>query len=140
MMLQAEPIARLCAMTSRTPGRAQHPLDMQCGSEPTTRATSRTRSGSRALSVHDNTLSAAERLCYRVPARAVTRRAVVLAKVRFANLLFVTRGEESISALNGVAQKHVDLLLCDRETMRPLVAAHRPDYPWPPGTGARLKR
>jgi hypothetical protein len=77
--------------------------------------------------LRDDFLSAAELSFYRVLATAVAGRAVVLTKVRLADLFFVPRSEGSAGFRNRIAQKHVDFLLCDRETMRPLVGVELDD-------------
>lgn len=77
--------------------------------------------------VRDDFLSPAELSYYRVLTTAVSGRAVVLTKVRLADLFFVPRGDGSTGARNRIAQKHVDFLLCDRDTMRPLVAVELDD-------------
>ena len=77
--------------------------------------------------LRDDFLSAAELSFYRVLATAVVGRAVVLTKVRLADLFFVPRSEGSAGFRNRIAQKHVDFLLCERETMRPLVGVELDD-------------
>jgi hypothetical protein len=77
--------------------------------------------------LRDDFLSAAELSFFRVLSTAVAGRTVVLTKVRLADLFFVPRSEGSAGFRNRIAQKHVDFLLCDRETMRPLAGVELDD-------------
>ena len=77
--------------------------------------------------LRDDFLSPAELSYYRVLSTAVAGRAVVLTKVRLADLFFVPHSEGSVSFRNRIAQKHVDFLVCDRETMRPRVGVELDD-------------
>lgn len=77
--------------------------------------------------LRDDFLSPAELSYYRVLSTAVAGGAVVLTKVRLADLFFVPRSRGSIRFVNRIARKHVDFLVCDRETMRPLVGVELDD-------------
>ena len=84
-------------------------------------------SGSLPYRLRDDFLSPAELSYYRVLSTAVAGRAVALTKVGLADLFFVPRSEGSVSFRNRIAQKHMDLLVCDRETVRPLVGVELDD-------------
>ena len=77
--------------------------------------------------LRDDFLSPAELSYYRVLSTAVAGKAVVLTKVGLADLFFVPCSEGSRSFWNRIAQKHVDFIVCDRETMRPLVGVELDD-------------
>jgi hypothetical protein len=77
--------------------------------------------------LRDDFLSPAELSFYRVLSTTVAARAAVLTKVRLADLFFVPRSEGAASSRNRIAQKHLDFLLCDPETMRPLVGVELDD-------------
>jgi hypothetical protein len=62
---------------------------------------------------------------YRVLANGIGSRAVVLAKVNLADIFFVVRPNENRAHRNRIDRKHVDFLLCDPATMKPLCAVER---------------
>ncbi len=68
----------------------------------------------------DDFLSAAELSFYRVLCTAIGDRAVICPKVNLADIFFVARLNENQSFRNKIDRKHVDFLLCDPATMRPL--------------------
>ncbi len=68
----------------------------------------------------DDFLSAAELSFYRVLSAAIGNRAVICPKVNLADIFFVARPNENQSFRNKIDRKHVDFLLCDPATMRPL--------------------
>ena len=59
--------------------------------------------------------------------QAVGERVTVCAKVRLADVFFVARPNENAAARNRIAAKHVDFLLCDPATMRPLAGIELDD-------------
>jgi hypothetical protein len=75
----------------------------------------------------DDFLSAAEVSFYRVLVNAIGSRAVVLAKVNLADIFFIVRPNENRSHRNRIDRKHVDFLLCDPATMKPLCAVELDD-------------
>jgi len=77
--------------------------------------------------LRDEFLTPAELSFYRVLRNLVRKRAVVLAKVRLADLFYVARPNENRGAFNRIAQKHVDFLLCEPKTMQPLCAIELDD-------------
>ncbi len=68
----------------------------------------------------DDFLSPAEASFYRVLSTAVGGRAIIFAKVGLGDIFFVSRPNENQSYRNRIAQKHVDFLLCDPLSLRPL--------------------
>ena len=64
---------------------------------------------------------------YHVLRQAVGERVTVCAKVRLADVFFVARPNENAAARNRIAVKHVDFLLCDPATMRPLAGIELDD-------------
>jgi hypothetical protein len=77
--------------------------------------------------VRDDFLSAAELSLYHVLMQVVSTRAVVLTKVRLADLFYVQRLNENRAAFNRIAQRHVDYLLCHPQTMQPLLGVELDD-------------
>src|SRR5207245_3737724 len=73
-------------------------------------------------------LSAAERSFFGVLVQAVSDEYLVFAKVRVADLLRVRPGEREPQAhLNRIIAKHVDFVLCDRESIAPVLAIELDD-------------
>lgn len=70
--------------------------------------------------VRDDFLSPAELSFYRVLLIALNGRALACPKVGLSDIFFVTRPHENRSAFNRIAQKHVDFLVCDTTTLKPL--------------------
>lgn len=73
-------------------------------------------------------LSAAELSFYHVLRTAVGEEFTVCCKVRLADLFDVTKqGKEGIGPLNSIRAKHVDFLICDARTMKPVAAVELDD-------------
>lgn len=70
--------------------------------------------------LRDDFLSAAEFSFYRVLATSVGDQATITTKVNLADIFFVARPNENQSYRNKIDRKHVDFLLCDPTTMKPL--------------------
>ncbi|HND53529.1 MAG TPA: DUF2726 domain-containing protein, partial [Pirellulaceae bacterium] len=70
--------------------------------------------------LRDDFLSAAEFSFYRVLLMAAADRAIVCPKVNLADIFFVASGYRSQAYHNKIDRKHVDFLLCEPQTMRPL--------------------
>lgn len=75
----------------------------------------------------DDFLSPAEFSFFHVLCQAVGDRAYVCAKIRVADILFVVDRRQNMGDANRIAQKHVDFLLCDPATMKPLAAVELDD-------------
>lgn len=71
--------------------------------------------------VRDEFLSPTERAFYQVLVQAVQDRAVICMKVRLADVFFVARPHENRAAFNRIAQKHIDFLLCNSQSFRPIL-------------------
>ena len=84
-------------------------------------------SGPLPYRLRDDFLSAGELAFYRVLSAVVGSRAVVLTKVNLADVFFVARPNENTGYRNRIDRKHVDFLLCDPTSMRPLVAVELDD-------------
>ncbi len=77
--------------------------------------------------LRDNFLSAAELAFYRVLEQAVGDQYSVNNKVRLWDVLYVPQREDSRTHENKISSKHVDFLLCDRTTMKPVLAIELDD-------------
>lgn len=77
--------------------------------------------------LRDDFLSPAELSFYKVLQLVVKDRATISTKVNLADLFFVLRGEGQQSYRNKIDRKHVDFLLCDLATMKPLAGIELDD-------------
>lgn len=77
--------------------------------------------------IRDDFLSPAELSLYHVLTHVAGMKAVVITKVRLADLFYVQRPHENRSAFNRIAQRHVDFVLCHPRTMRPLLGVELDD-------------
>jgi predicted RNA-binding Zn-ribbon protein involved in translation (DUF1610 family) len=77
--------------------------------------------------VRDDFLSPAEQGFYFALTTAVGDRGVVCPKVRLGDLLFTTDKQNFWKHTNRVNQKHVDFVVCSRETLKPLVVIELDD-------------
>lgn len=77
--------------------------------------------------VRDDFLSPAERSFYQVLNMAVGSQAVVCPKVNLSDVFFVVRPNENMSYRGRIAQKHIDFLVCQPGTIRPLAGIELDD-------------
>jgi len=77
--------------------------------------------------LRDDFLSPGELTFFRVLSTAVRGQATILTKVNLADMFFVTHPNENHAYRNRIDRKHVDFLLCDAKTMRPLVGIELDD-------------
>lgn len=79
--------------------------------------------------LRDDFLSPAELSFYQVLRGVVGARATICAKVNLADLFFVATGDprKNRALANRIDRKHVDFLLCDPKTMRPLAGIELDD-------------
>lgn len=80
--------------------------------------------------LRDNFLSPAELSFYGVLRTAINGRAVLCSKVALADIFYVKKGDDASRwriYTNKIDRKHVDFLLCDPVTMRPLVGIELDD-------------
>jgi len=75
----------------------------------------------------DDFLSPAERSFHGVLTHVVGEQAVVCPKVNLADIFYVVRPNENQSYRGRIAQKHLDFLLCDPKSMRPMVGIELDD-------------
>ncbi len=72
-------------------------------------------------------LSAAEAAFLHVLQQAVGEQFWLCPKVNLNDLFFVPRGPDEVAFRNRIAKKHVDVVLCDRHTLRPQLAIELDD-------------
>jgi very-short-patch-repair endonuclease len=75
----------------------------------------------------DRFLTPAELSYYKVLTSVLGPKAVINAKVRLADILFISRPNENFGFRNRIAQKHVDFLLCDATNMKPALVIELDD-------------
>ena len=72
----------------------------------------------------DDFLSPAEAVFYGVLVPAAGQQFTVFVKIRLADVLFVTRPNENAAARNRISSRHVDFLLCDVQTLKPVLGSN----------------
>lgn len=77
--------------------------------------------------LRDDFLSQAELSFYKVVSNLLTGPYVVQSKVRLADIFFVSRPQENMSYLSKIDRKHVDFLVCDAVSMKPLLGIELDD-------------
>lgn len=77
--------------------------------------------------LRDDFLSPAEASFYRALVPAAGQQFTVFVKVNLADVLFVTRPHENQAARNRIDRKHVDFLLCDARTLKPVLGVELDD-------------
>jgi hypothetical protein len=70
--------------------------------------------------VRDDFLSPAEFSFYKILSSLGGTQIIIQSKVRLADIFFVARPNENMSYFSRIAQKHLDFLVCDSVTMKPL--------------------
>jgi len=75
----------------------------------------------------DSILTAPEREFYLVLLKALEDKAMVIPKVGLQDVFFITDKEKYQTARNRIAQRHVDFLICENHTLRPLFAIELDD-------------
>lgn len=70
--------------------------------------------------LRDDFLSPAEFSFYKVLSSLVGVRLTIQSKVRLADIFFVTRPNENVAFRNRIDRKHLDFLVCDSSTMKPI--------------------
>lgn len=84
-------------------------------------------SGPLPYALRDDFLSPAEFSFFRVLRLVVKDQAIICAKVNLADIFFVVRPNENQTYRNKIDRKHVDFLLCDPKTMKPLAGLELDD-------------
>ncbi len=77
--------------------------------------------------LRDDFLSPAEFSFYKVLSAILGTRFVIQSKVRLADIFFVSRPNENVAYFNKIAQRHLDFLICDTVTMKPLLGIELDD-------------
>ena len=72
-------------------------------------------------------LSPAEAAFFVALRSAIGETYLIFSKVRLADVCYIPRGPGSTAALNRVSSKHLDFLLCDMSTLRPVLAVELDD-------------
>ena len=75
----------------------------------------------------DDFLSPAEASLFRLISSHLQGRVMVFPKVRLADIFFVARPNENLSFVNRIAQRHLDFLVCDPISLRPLAGIELDD-------------
>lgn len=77
--------------------------------------------------VRDDFASPAELSFYHVLELAVQSRVTILSKVRLADVFFVAQPNQNRKYFNSIVGKHIDFLLCDPATLKPLAGIELDD-------------
>lgn len=77
--------------------------------------------------LRDDFLSPAEASFFRVLRAIVADQYLICPKVALSDLFFVLHARENVAAVNRIARKHVDFLLCAPATLRPLLGVELDD-------------
>jgi len=77
--------------------------------------------------IRDDFLSPAEMSFYHVITSVAGSRATICPKVNLADIFFIVRPNENLAYRARIAQKHLDFLLCDPKSMRPIVGIELDD-------------
>ncbi len=77
--------------------------------------------------LRDDFLSPAEFSFYKVLSSVLGSRFTVQSKVRLADIFFVARPNENVAYFNKISQRHLDFLVCDAITMKPLLGIELDD-------------
>ncbi len=72
--------------------------------------------------VRDDFLSLAEQSFYLVLKNVVGENLTICPKVSLADVFFVMRPNENMSAYNRINRKHVDFLVCEPQSMKPEIS------------------
>ncbi len=77
--------------------------------------------------VRDDFLSPAEFSFYRILSSILGTERVIQSKVRLADIFFVSRPNENVKYFNKITAKHLDFLICDALTLKPLLGIELDD-------------
>lgn len=77
--------------------------------------------------LRDHFLSPAEFSFYKVLSSILGTQFAIQSKVRLADIFFVPRPNENVAYFNKIAQRHLDFLICDAVTMKPLLGIELDD-------------
>jgi hypothetical protein len=77
--------------------------------------------------LRDDFLSVSEISFYHVLSSVIPAQTVVCPKVRLADVFFVARPNENLSYFNRIVQHHIDFLVCESQSIRPLLGIELDD-------------
>ncbi len=77
--------------------------------------------------LRDDFLSPAEFSFFKIITSLVSPKLSIQSKVRLADIFFVARPNENYAYFNRIAQKHLDFLVCDSMTMKPIIGIELDD-------------
>jgi len=80
-----------------------------------------------AYQLRESVLTKNEKEFYEILKVVVRDNQVILSKVRLADIFEISKGKGSQSALNRIHSRHVDFLICQNESLRPLFAIELDD-------------
>ena len=75
----------------------------------------------------DHFLTSAEISFYHVLSSVVSAKATICPKVRLADIFYVSTPDKNFSHFTKISSKHVDFVLCDPQTMRPILGIELDD-------------
>lgn len=77
--------------------------------------------------VRDDFLTITERSFYHTLVHAIQGRFVIFAKIRLADIFFVAQPDKNFTYFNQISRRHIDFLLCQPKTIKPIVAIELDD-------------
>ena len=77
--------------------------------------------------LRDDFLSSAELSYYKVLTSILGPKATIFVKVRLSDIIFVTKSDRYMSFFNRISKRHVDFLLCESSTLKPVLAIELDD-------------
>jgi len=77
--------------------------------------------------LRDDFLSPTELSYYKVLISILGPRATLFTKVSLSDIIFVTKTDQYMSFFNRISQRHIDFLLCESSTMKPVLAIELDD-------------
>jgi len=91
------------------------------------RSKDKTSSETLPYRLRDDFLSPSEYSFYKVLSSLIGTKFTIQSKVRLADIFFVARPNENAAYFNKIAQKHLDFLICDTTTMKPIFGVELDD-------------
>jgi very-short-patch-repair endonuclease len=83
--------------------------------------------GTLPYKIRDDFLSSSEKSFYKVLDQIFSTRYLILAKVSLSDLFYVTNPDKHMKYWNKINRKHVDFLICDSKTMKPIMGIELDD-------------
>jgi len=72
--------------------------------------------------LRDDFLSPAELSYYKVLTSILGPKATLCTKVSLSDIIFITKTDQFMSYFNRISRRHVDFLLCESSTLKPVLA------------------